>query len=123
MRRGGVIAETRDLEIGYMRKKTISVVKDLSLRARRGELVALIGRNGTGKTTLFRAITGELAPEGGSVFLPKNTKIGQVAQEAPATEQSLLEIVLDADSERTALLAEAETATCLLYTSPSPRAS
>ena len=82
-----------------------------SLALPAGAKAGLVGRNGTGKTTLFRAITGELAPEGGSVFLPKNTKIGQVAQEAPATEQSLLEIVLDADSERTALLAEAETAT------------
>ncbi|MGL4491163.1 MAG: ATP-binding cassette domain-containing protein, partial [Rhizobiaceae bacterium] len=76
-----------------------------------GTHAGLVGRNGTGKTTLFKAITGDLSSESGSVFLPKGLKIGQVAQEAPATEQSLLEIVLEADIERTALMKEAETAT------------
>src|SRR5690606_35838614 len=65
----------------------------------------------TGKSTLFRVITGELAPETGNIFLPSHTRIGQVAQEAPGTEESLIEIVLKADKERTALLAEAEQAT------------
>ena len=69
MSRGGVIAETRGLEIGYMRKKTISVMKDLSLRARRGELVALIGRNGTGKSTLLRTLVGLQPALAGEVML------------------------------------------------------
>ncbi len=76
-----------------------------------GTHAGLVGRNGTGKTTLFKAITGDLSSETGSTSLPRNMKIGQVAQEAPATEQSLLEIVLEADTERTALMKEAETAT------------
>ncbi len=76
-----------------------------------GTHAGLVGRNGTGKTTLFKAITGDLSSETGSVYLPKGLKIGQVAQEAPATEQSLLEIVLEADTERNALMAESETAT------------
>ncbi|MDA4636681.1 ATP-binding cassette domain-containing protein, partial [Escherichia coli] len=71
----------------------------------------LVGRNGAGKSTLFKVITGEMPAETGDFFLPKNIRIGQVAQEAPGTEDSLLEIVLAADQERTALLAEAETAT------------
>jgi ATP-binding cassette, subfamily F, member 3 len=75
-----------------------------------GAHAGLVGRNGTGKTTLFKAITGDLSSETGSTSLPRNMKIGQVAQEAPATEQSLLEIVLEADTERTALMKEAETA-------------
>src|SRR5690606_23240009 len=45
------------------------------------------------------------------ITFPKNTRIGQVAQEAPGTEDALIEIVLRADTERLALLAEAETAT------------
>ena len=49
--------------------------------------------------------------ETGSVSIPKNARIGQVAQEAPGTEEPLIEIVLKADKEREALLAEAETAT------------
>ena len=76
-----------------------------------GAKAGLVGRNGAGKSTLFRIITGELAPESGSVGIPKNARIGQVAQEAPGTDESLIEIVLAADKERAALLAEAETAT------------
>ncbi|WP_157015216.1 ABC-F family ATP-binding cassette domain-containing protein [Mesorhizobium xinjiangense] len=81
----------------------------LSLPA--GSKAGLVGRNGTGKTTLFRAITGELPVETGSIHLPKNTRIGQVAQEAPGTEEPLIDIVLKADAERAALLAEEKTAT------------
>ncbi|MBS9720003.1 ABC-F family ATP-binding cassette domain-containing protein [Tianweitania sp. BSSL-BM11] len=82
-----------------------------SLTLPAGTKAGLVGRNGTGKTTLFKAITGDLASETGSVSLPKGLKIGQVAQEAPGTEEPLIEIVLKADKERLALLEEAETAT------------
>jgi len=71
----------------------------------------LVGRNGSGKTTLFRLVTGELHPEGGSVSIPRNARVGQVAQEAPSGAETLIEVVLAADVERSALLAEAETAT------------
>ncbi len=82
-----------------------------SLTLPAGTKAGLVGRNGTGKTTLFRAITGDLSSETGSVSLPRNTRIGQVAQEAPGTEEPLIEIVLKADVERAALLAEEQTAT------------
>jgi ATP-binding cassette subfamily F protein 3 len=71
--------------------------------------VGLVGRNGTGKTTLFRIIMGELATESGGVGLPKNVRIGAVSQEAPGGPETLLEVVLAADVERVSLLAEAET--------------
>lgn len=73
--------------------------------------IGLVGRNGTGKTTLFKLVTGEIAPESGEIALARGLKIGQVAQEAPGTEETLMEVVLKADRERVALLAEAETAT------------
>ncbi|CDZ47927.1 ATP-binding cassette domain-containing protein [Neorhizobium galegae] len=76
-----------------------------------GTKAGLVGRNGAGKSTLFKVITGELGSETGSVSYPKSARLGQVAQEAPGTEDSLIEIVLSADKERAALLAEAETAT------------
>src|SRR5690349_11589628 len=82
-----------------------------SLTLPSGTKAGLVGRNGTGKTTLFRAITGDLAAETGSIGLPKNTRIGQVAQEAPGTEEPLIEIVLKADRERMALMEEERTAT------------
>src|SRR6056297_946421 len=75
-----------------------------------GHKVGLVGRNGTGKTTLFRLIRGELPLEGGEIRLPRGARIGGVAQEVPASETSLLDTVLAADTEREALLAEAETA-------------
>jgi ATP-binding cassette subfamily F protein 3 len=76
-----------------------------------GHKVGLVGRNGAGKTTLFRLIRGELALEGGTISLPARAKIGGVAQEVPSSSMSLLDTVLEADTERSALLAEAETAT------------
>ena len=87
------------------------LIDHASLTLPAGAKAGLVGRNGTGKTTLFRAITGDLATESGSISYPKGTRIGQVAQEAPGTEEPLIDIVLAADRERRALLQEAETAT------------
>jgi ATP-binding cassette, subfamily F, member 3 len=75
-----------------------------------GHKVGLVGRNGTGKTTLFRLIRGELPLEGGEIRLPSRVRIGGVAQEVPASATSLLDTVLMADTERASLLAESETA-------------
>jgi ATP-binding cassette subfamily F protein 3 len=75
-----------------------------------GTKAGLVGRNGAGKSTLFRVITGDLGAESGTISIPKNARMGQVKQEAPGTEDSLITIVLSADKERAALLAEAETA-------------
>ncbi len=71
-----------------------------------GHKVGMVGRNGTGKTTLFRLIRGELALESGEIALPSGTRIGGVAQEVPSSGTSLLDTVLAADTERAALLAE-----------------
>jgi ATP-binding cassette subfamily F protein 3 len=76
-----------------------------------GHKVGLIGRNGTGKTTLFRLIRGEAVLESGEISVPRQSKIGGVAQEAPSSDVSLINTVLAADTERASLLAEAETAT------------
>lgn len=76
-----------------------------------GHKVGIVGRNGTGKTTLFRLIRGELPLESGEIALPSRARIGGVDQEVPSNEISLLDTVLAADTERAALLAEADTAT------------
>ena len=87
------------------------LIENASLAVPPGAKVGFVGRNGTGKTTLFKLITGDYSPETGTIKLRRNMSIGQVAQEAPGTEVSLLDTVLEADKERSNLLAEAETAT------------
>ncbi len=76
----------------------------------KGERVGLVGRNGSGKTTLLKLIAGELQADGGTISLPNGVTIGTVAQDAPAGPESLIATVLAADGERTALLAELESA-------------
>ena len=67
-----------------------------------GSKVGLVGRNGVGKSTLFKLIVGELVPDGGEILLPKAARIGSVDQEHPATPVSLLDTILAADVERAA---------------------
>ncbi len=76
-----------------------------------GHKVGIVGRNGAGKTTLFRLIKGELSLDGGGIEIPARARIGGVSQELPGSAVSLLDTVLAADTERAALMAEAETAT------------
>src|ERR1700744_1251824 len=73
-----------------------------------GRRIGLVGRNGAGKSTLFKVILGELAPDDGQVSWPNAWRVGAVAQEAPGSDVSLIDTVLEADIERTRLLAEAE---------------
>ena len=75
-----------------------------------GARVGLVGRNGTGKSTLFKAIRGELSVESGTITFPPRWSVGSLAQEAPNGPESLIEVVLKADLERDALLREADSA-------------
>ena len=75
-----------------------------------GRRIGLVGRNGAGKSTLLRAIAGELAVDGGDIWLSARARLATVRQEAPEGPMSLLDTVLQGDPERLALLAEAETA-------------
>jgi ATP-binding cassette, subfamily F, member 3 len=71
--------------------------------------VGLIGRNGAGKSTLMKVMIGSLEADDGAIEMPRGTRIGYIAQEAPAGSATPFETVLAADTERAALLAEAET--------------
>ena len=75
-----------------------------------GAKVGLVGRNGVGKSTLFKLILGELTHDSGEIGLPKNAKVASVDQEHPASPVSLLDTILAADVERERLNAELETA-------------
>ncbi len=72
--------------------------------------VGLVGRNGVGKSTLFRLIKGELTPDGGEISIPRAARMAAVDQEHPATAVSLLDTILAADTERAALMSSLETA-------------
>jgi ATP-binding cassette, subfamily F, member 3 len=87
------------------------LIDQASVQITPGARVGLVGRNGTGKSTLFRAIRGELASESGTISVPPRWRVGSLAQEAPNGPESLITVVLKADLERDALLHEAETAT------------
>lgn len=76
-----------------------------------GSKTGFVGKNGSGKTTLYKIIEKQLLPESGDVMVHPKARIGGVAQEAPASDVSVLDMVLQADRERTQLMAEAETAT------------
>jgi ATP-binding cassette subfamily F protein 3 len=70
--------------------------------------VGLIGRNGAGKSTLMKVMIGSLEADDGSLEMPKGTRIGYIAQEAPAGDSTPFETVLAADTERSALMTESE---------------
>ena len=87
-----------------------ALLEGASARITPGARVGLVGRNGTGKSTLFNVITGQLGAETGSIEFPPRWRIGRLAQEAPDGPESLVEVVLKAHTERSELLVEAETA-------------
>ncbi len=82
-----------------------------TLAVGKGSKVGLVGRNGTGKSTLFNLIKGLLSPDDGTINLRKGAKFGAVDQEVPSGPESLMATVLAADKERSSLLLRAETAT------------
>src|SRR5580704_8192925 len=87
------------------------ILAGASARLPAGRRIGLVGRNGTGKTTLLKLILGELHLDGGDITKPANWRIGTVAQEAPGGPLTLLETVLEAEPERMELLAQSETET------------
>ena len=87
------------------------ILEDATAAIPEGHKVGLVGRNGAGKSTLLKLVAGDLHADQGSITIPRNARIGRVAQEAPGGEESLIAWVLSTDTERASLLAEAETAT------------
>ena len=85
------------------------LIENASVKVPVGARVGFVGRNGSGKSTLFNVITGDVAAEHGDIELPSRWKVGRLAQEAPNGPESLIDVMLKADTERTRLLELAET--------------
>ncbi|MBR0657028.1 ABC-F family ATP-binding cassette domain-containing protein [Plastoroseomonas arctica] len=101
------ILALRDLTIRVAGR---ALLDGASLQIDAGHKVGLVGKNGAGKSTLLKAITGELQVDGGDIQFSARARMGHVAQEAAAGPDSILTVVLSADTERASLLAESETA-------------
>jgi ATP-binding cassette subfamily F protein 3 len=84
------------------------ILKGASASLPAGRRVGLVGRNGAGKSTLLKVILGQMHADDGEVSWPAAWRVGAVAQEAPGTQTSLIDTVLEADPERLRLLSEAE---------------
>jgi ATP-binding cassette subfamily F protein 3 len=85
------------------------LIENATVRIPPGARIGFVGRNGSGKSTLFNVITHDVAAEHGDIELPSRWRVGRLAQEAPDGPESLIDVVLKADVERTRLLARSET--------------
>jgi len=85
-----------------------TIIDRASATIRPKSRVGLIGRNGAGKSTLMKVMIGQLECDEGSVDMPRKTRLGYIAQEAPSGTATPFETVLAADTERAQLMLEAE---------------
>ncbi len=86
-----------------------SLLEQVDLALPLDQRYGLVGRNGTGKSTLLRLLEGSLEPDEGTLERPERLIIGAVAQEAPGGQQTPLAAVLAADKERARLVLERDT--------------
>jgi len=82
-----------------LRRGPRELLRGTSLTIHPGQKVGVVGANGTGKSSLFSLLRGELATDAGSVSLPRDWRLAWMAQEVPALPQPALEYVLDGDEE------------------------
>ncbi|CAL7960705.1 ATP-binding cassette, subfamily F, member 3 [Alphaproteobacteria bacterium] len=87
-----------------------TLFEQASLRVFKGQKVGLVGANGTGKSTLFKLIAGEIEHDAGEIIITSGATVGMVRQDLPEDDTILIDVVLAADKERARLLHEAEIA-------------
>ncbi|MCV3238838.1 ABC-F family ATP-binding cassette domain-containing protein [Mesorhizobium sp. ZC-5] len=80
---GKLVLEARNISKSF---GDLVVVKDFSTRIQRGDRIGLVGPNGAGKTTLLKMLTGELAPDTGSIRLGTNLEIATLDQKREAVD-------------------------------------
>jgi ATP-binding cassette subfamily F protein uup len=83
------------------------LLEDVNLSIDRGERVCLVGRNGTGKSTIMRLMTGAIKPDGGKIVFQQGVRIALLTQEVPQSLfGSVFDVVSSAFGEQGELLAE-----------------
>ncbi|NLN61897.1 MAG: ATP-binding cassette domain-containing protein [Myxococcales bacterium] len=90
---------------------TRTLFDNASAKVARGQKIGVVGHNGSGKTTLFRLISGQLSLDGGRIDIAQRCRVDAISQDVPSGALSPLAYVLEADAERTACLAAADTET------------
>ena len=88
-----------------------TLIEDSSVNVMDGWRVGLVGANGTGKTTLFKLIAGELHADTGTLSLTQRQRFGMVRQDIADTDLPLVDMVVQAHEELAELLRAAETET------------
>lgn len=75
------------------------LLQDAELVIHPGQHIGIIGGNGTGKSSLFKLLLGQIAADAGELFIPKDWRIAHMAQELARSERSAVDYVLDGDPE------------------------
>ena len=94
-----------------LRRGSRKLLENVNVRFQPGQRIGIVGQNGTGKSSLFAMMLGELSPDSGEAEIPNHLDIATVRQHTPAGDQSALDFVLDGDTELRAVeakLAKAE---------------
>jgi ATP-binding cassette subfamily F protein 3 len=87
-----------------------ALLESANIRVNPGEHIALVGANGSGKSSLFQLLTGKLVPDSGELRLPAQWQIAQMRQEVDASDQIAIEYVIDGHQRFRAI--ETEIADC-----------
>jgi ATP-binding cassette subfamily F protein 3 len=82
-----------------LRRGAKLLLEDVSFQIHPGQKVGITGANGSGKSSLFSLILGEIGQDGGDLKFPKDWVIAHVAQETPSDSRASIEYVLDGDAE------------------------
>jgi len=78
------------------------LLDEVSLGVGAGEVIGVVGRNGDGKTTLLRVLTGDLAPDSGRVTISNSASIGVLTQhQAGSPGETIRQVVLDGAADHT----------------------